>query len=260
NIVYSGGTDGDIYRFDRTTSQMRPIKPYPEMDAMPGKYLKYRFQRTAPIRVSPHDPRIVYQTSNHVHRSSDGGQHWDVISPDLTTNDPERTSTWGGPITREVTSEEIYCTIFAFEESPAKAGVLWAGSDDGRVHVTRDAGAHWDDVTPPQMPQWGTVNAIDPSAHDPGRALVTVFRYRLDDFAPYVFRTNDYGKTWTLLTNGSNGIPKNHFVRVVREDPDRRGLLYAGTEFGMYVSFDDGSHWQRFQLNLPIVPVTDIKV
>jgi photosystem II stability/assembly factor-like uncharacterized protein len=260
NIIYSGGTDGEIYRFDRMTGQIRPIKPYPEIGAMPASHLKYRFQRTAPIRVSPHDPRVVYQTSNHVHRTTDGGQHWEVISPDLTTNDPERTSTWGGPITREVTSEEVYCTIFAFEESPAKAGVLWAGSDDGRVHVSQDSGAEWRDVTPPQMPKWGTVNAIEPSAHDPARAIVAVLRYRLDDYAPYVFRTNDAGRTWTPLTDGKNGIPSNHPVRIVREDPDRKGLLYAGTEFGMYVSFDDGARWQSMQLNLPVVPVTDIKI
>ena len=260
DIVYSGGTDGDIFRFDRRTYQIRPIKPYPEVDAMPARYLKYRFQRSAPIRVSSHNPNVLYQTSNYVHRSTDGGQHWEVISPDLTTNDPERTSTWGGPITREVTSEEIYCTIFAFEESPAKAGVLWAGSDDGRVHVSRDDGAHWEDVTPPRMPKWGTVNAIDPSAHGPGRAIVSVLRYRLDDYAPYVFRTDDFGKTWTLLTDGTNGIPKDSPVRVVREDPDRKGLLYAGTEFGMFLSFDDGAHWQSVQLNLPVVPVTDIRI
>ena len=234
DIVYSGGTDGDIYRFDRRTGQMRPIKAYPEIDQMPARYLKYRFQRTAPIRISPHDHNLVYHTSNYVHRSADGGQHWDVISPDLTTNDRERTSTFGGPITREVTSEEVYCTIYAFEESPVKAGVLWAGTDDGKVQLSQDAGGHWTDVTPSGIPQWGTVNAIDPSPHAAGRAFVSVLRYRLDSFrAGTLFRTDDFGKTWLLLTNGQNGISADHPVRVVREDPVRKGLLYAGTEFGI---------------------------
>jgi hypothetical protein len=154
----------------------------------------------------------------------------------------------------------VYCTIFALEESRTEPGVLWAGSDDGLVHVTRNGGTSWENVTPKQMPQWGTVNTIDLSAKYPGRALIAVHRYRLDDFKPYIFRTDDYGKTWQLLTDGTNGIPPKHFVRVAREDPDRKGLLYAGTEFGMYVSFDDGKHWQSFQLNFPVTPVTDLKV
>ena len=155
---------------------------------------------------------------------------------------------------------EVFCTIFAFEESPLVKGLLWAGSDDGLVHVSKDNGANWKNVTPAGMPAWGTVNMIDPSAHDPGRAFIAVHKYREDDFRPYIFRTNDYGETWTPLTDGKNGIPAGHFVRVVREDPDRKGLLYAGTEFGMYVSFDDGAHWQIFQLNLPVTPVMDLMV
>jgi len=260
NIVYAGSTSGEITRYDRATGQMRPIKAYPETGGMPAKYLRHRFQRTAPIRLSPHDPEALYHASNVVHKSTDGGQSWQVISPDLTRNDQEKQSTFGGPITREVTSEEVYCTIFAFEESPHTPGLLWAGSDDGLVHLSRNAGASWDNITPSGMPEWATVNTIELSPHEPGRAFLAVQRFRLDDFQPYVFRTDDYGKSWKLLTDGRNGIPPDHFVRVAREDPDRRGLLYAGTEFGMYVSFDDGAHWQSLQLNLPVTPVPDLVV
>jgi hypothetical protein len=260
NIVYAGSTSGEITRYDRATGQMRPIKAYPETGGMPAKYLRHRFQRTAPIRLSPHDPEVLYHASHVVHKSVNGGQSWTVISPDLTRNDREKQSTFGGPITREVTSEEVYCTIFAFEESPHTPGLLWAGSDDGLVHISRNAGASWENVTPAAMPEWGTVNTIELSPHAPGRAFLAVQRYRLDDFKPYVFRTDDYGKSWKLLTDGKNGIPPAHFVRVVREDPDRRGLLYAGTEFGMYVSFDDGARWQSLQLNLPVTPITDLVV
>src|SRR5262249_14632280 len=216
----------------------------PEIGGTAAKNLKYRYQWTAPIRLSPHDQNVLYTTSQVVHKSTDGGQTWTVISPDLTTNDKSKQGYSGGPITLDQTTVEVYCTIYAFEESPRQAGVLWAGSDDGLVHVSRDGGAHWDNVTPKGMPPLGTVNMIDASTHDPGRAFLAVHRYRLDDFKPYIFRTTDYGKTWTQLTDGANGIPANHFVRSVREDPDRKGLLYAGTEFGMYVSFDDGARWQ----------------
>ena len=155
---------------------------------------------------------------------------------------------------------EVYGTIFAFEESPHQKGLLWAGSDDGLVHISRNGGERWEPITPAGLPEWGTVNMIELSAHDAGRALIAVQRYRMDDFAPYIFRTIDYGATWDRLTDGSNGIPGDHFVRVIREDPDRKGLLYAGTEFGLYVSFDDGAHWQSLQLNLPVTPVTDLAV
>jgi hypothetical protein len=221
--------------------------------------MKYRFQWNAPIRISPHDPDTVYITSQYVHRTQDAGVNWDVISPDLTTNNPAYQGYSGGEgITRDNTGVEVYTTVFAFEESPLTPGLLWAGSDDGLIHISRDNGESWDDITPPNMVEGGTVNEIDMSVHDPGRAHVAVYKYREQDYRPYIYQTNDFGDTWTLLTDGTNGIPEDHFVRTVHEDPNRRGLLFAGTEFGMYVSFDDGAHWQSFQLNLPVTPVTDI--
>jgi hypothetical protein len=195
-----------------------------------------------------------------VHRSRDAGHSWEVISPDLTRNLKEKQDFSGKPITHDSTGVEVFSTIFAFEDSPHTQGLLWAGSDDGFVQISRDNGKNWKNITPPNMPELGTVNMIDLSAHDPGRAFIAVQRYREDDFRPYIFRTNDYGESWDLLTNGRNGIPAKHFTRVVREDPDRKGLLYAGTEFGLYISFDDGAHWQKLQLNLPVTPVTDMVV
>jgi hypothetical protein len=192
--------------------------------------------------------------------SKDHGQSWTVVSPDLTTNNVEQQDYAGGAITRDNTGVEVYNTVFAFEESPQTRGLLWSGSDDGRFHLSRDAGASWKEITPRDMPRGGTVNVIELSAHDPGRAFIAVYRYRENDFRPYIFRTNDYGASWSLLTDGKNGIPATSFTRAIREDPDRKGLLYAGTEFGLYVSFDDGAHWQRFQLNLPVTPVTDLRV
>ena len=260
DIVYAGSTSGAITRYDRSTGQIRPIKAYPEVGGLPAKHLRYRFQRTAPIVLSPHDPNVLYHASHVVHRSMNEGQSWEVISPDLTTGDPERINTWGGPITREVTSEEVYCTIFALAESKHLPGVLWAGTDDGLVHLSRDAGENWKNITPADMPDSGTVNILEVSPHAAGRAFISVLRYRLDDFRPYVFRTDDFGESWELLTDGTNGIPADQFVRVVREDPDRKGLLYAGTEYGVFVSFDDGAHWQSLQLNFPVAPVTDLVV
>jgi hypothetical protein len=185
---------------------------------------------------------------------------WETISPDLTMNDKEKQELPGGPIQHDDTGVEVYNTVFSFQESPHTAGELWAGTDDGRVHISTDNGETWNEITPKAMPEDGTVNTIDLSSHQPGRAFIAVYRYRMDDFSPYIFRTNDYGASWDLVTDGGNGIPDHHPVRVVREDPDRKGLLYAGTEFGIFVSFDHGDHWQSLKLNLPAVPVTDLVV
>jgi len=261
DVVYAGNYIGIMTQLDRSQGHIRNIEVYPELnDGVEGRDLKYRFQWNAPIRFSPHNPDLLYYTSNYVHKSTDGGQSWEVISPDLTQNIDKYLDIPGGPIQHDNTGVELYCTIFAFEESPLEEGVLWAGSDDGLLHISRDGGQNWENITPKNMPAEGTVNAIDPSPHQEGKAYVSVYRYRDNDFTPYVFRTENYGKSWKLLTDDENGIPANHFVRVVREDPDREGLLYAGTEFGMYVSLDDGANWQPFQLNLPITPITDLKV
>jgi hypothetical protein len=260
-VVYAGCYGGSITRVDRNKGTSREILAYPQLQlgAAPAD-LKFRFQWNAPIRISPHDPDVVYHTSQVIHKTSNGGQTWTTISPDLTTDDPETQDYAGGPISHDSTGVEVYNTIFAFEESPHTAGLLWTGSDDGKINLSRDAGATWTDITPADMPRGGTVNVIDLSAHDPGRAHVAVYKYRENDFNPYIFQTNDYGANWKLLTDGTNGIPSTNFVRAVREDPERQGLLFAGTEFGMYVSFDDGAHWQDFQMNLPVVPVTDIQI
>ena len=260
-LTYAGNYIGQIDRFDRSTGERQNVIIYPQLaDGVAPKDLAYRFQWNAPILISPHDPAIVYHTSNFVHRTMDGGINWETISPDLTSNDVEKQEFPGGPVQHDHSGVEVYGTVFAFEESPHSPGMLWAGTDDGRIHRSMDAGKSWADITPDGMPVDGTVNLIDVSAHQPGRAFSSVFRYRMDDFRPYVFRTDDYGESWTLLTSGDNGIPRDHPVRVVREDPDRMGLLYAGTEFGVFVSFDDGAHWQSLQLNLPHVPVTDLRV
>lgn len=221
--------------------------------------LEYRFQRVVPIEVSPHDPDIVYHASQYVHRTTDDGVTWERISPDLTAFRPERQMVSGAPITRDATGEEHYSTLYVVEESPIQAGVIWSGSNDGPVHVTRDHGESWTEVTPP-MPADGRVNVIDPSPHDPATAYVAAYRTLMGDLTPYLFKTEDYGATWTLLTPGDNGIPADHPVRAVREDPEREGLLYAGTEWGMFVSLDDGASWRPFQLNLPATPITDLKV
>jgi len=261
NIVYAAFYEGQIERYDHSTGQVRNVEAYPQLvEGQAPRDLRYRFQMNAPIRVSPHDPNVVYNTANYVLKSSDQGETWRVVSPDLTRNDKSKQDYAGGPITWDNTGPEVYDTIFAFEESPLQAGLLWAGTDDGLVHISRDRGGHWENVTPAAMPEWGTVDTLDLSAHDPGRAFIAVHRYRLDDFKPYVFRTDDYGKSWKLLTSGGSGIPANHFVRVIREDPTRKGLLYAGTEFGLYVSFNDGMSWQSLQLNLPIVPIKDLVI
>ncbi len=260
DVTYAGCYGGSISRVNYRTGAFRQILAYPQMQlGQAPKTLRYRFQWNAPIRLSPHDPDVLYHASQFVHRSTDSGSSWETVSPDLTRNDTTRQDFAGSPITMDNTGVEVYGTVFSFEESPLEAGLLWAGSDDGRVHVSRDNGSTWTDVTPRNMPERGTVNTIEVSPHAAGRALVAVHRYREDDFTPYVFKTDDYGDNWNELTDG-NGIPDSHFVRVIREDPVRPGLLFAGTEYGMYVSLDDGDHWQELQLNLPVTPITDMRV
>jgi photosystem II stability/assembly factor-like uncharacterized protein len=227
----------------------------------PGKDLIYRFQRVSPMEISPHNPRVLYYGSQYVHRTTDEGVTWARISPDLTWNPPERQQKASGePITLDVTGEEYYSTLYAIEESPTEPGVIWTGANDGPFHVTRNNGQSWTNVTPKDLPPGGRVTSIDISRHRPGTAYYAVHRYLLGDFAPYLYKTSDYGRTWKRLTTGANGIPADHPTRVVREDPDRAGLLYAGTEFGMFISLDDGVTWHRFQNNLPVVPINDIKV
>ena len=223
--------------------------------------LVFRFQRVSPMEISPWDSRTVYYGSQFVHRTRDEGVTWEKISPDLTANDPKLFHAVSGePITRDMTGEEVYPTLYSIRESPVQRGVIWTGANDGPFYVSRDNGATWSNITPKDLPPGGRVAMIDPSPHRAGSAYYAVYRYLLGDFQPYIYKTSDYGRTWKRLTTGSNGIPNDVPTRVVREDPDRAGLLYAGTEFGMYVSFDDGAHWQPFQQNLPIVPINDIKV
>ena len=259
DIVYAGNYEGIITRYNHRTGDLRNIEAYPQLaEGVPAIELKYRFQMNAPIRISSHNPDVIFQVSQYVHRSMNEGQSWETISPDLTRNDKSKQGFSGGPITKDHTGVETYNTIFAFEESPHQAGLFWVGTDDGLIHLSRDNGVHWENITPPDMPEWGTVNMIELSAHDPGTAFAPVHRYRLDDFTPYVYRTDDYGKNWTRLP--LKGIPKTHFVRVIREDPLRKGLLYLGTEFGLYISYDDGDNWQSFQLNLPVVQIADMAI
>jgi photosystem II stability/assembly factor-like uncharacterized protein len=256
DIVYAGSYAGIITRFDRKTNQRKNIMVWPEEIAgWAERDLPYRFQWTFPIVLSPHDPDILYVTSQFVHRTTDEGQTWETISPDLTRNDPDKMGPSGGPITTDSNSMDYYCTIFAFAESPVQQGVLWTGSDDGRIHVSRDNGGSWDDVTPADMPAWSLVSIIDASPHEAGAAYVAVDRHRHDDFAPYLYKTNDFGATWTKIVNG---IPEDDFTRVIREDPQKQGQLYAGTETGVYVSTDDGANWQSLRLNMPAVPVHDL--
>ena len=221
--------------------------------------LQYRFQRVAPIHVSPHDSDTVYHGSQYLHRTRDDGVTWETISPDLTANEPDKQVISGGPITRDITGEEYYSTIYSIQESPAEQGVIWVGSNDGLIHVTRDNGENWNDVTPRRLPKGGRVDSVAPSPHTPGKAFITVIRSQLGDPKPYIYRTNNYGRSWTLLSGNNSGIPADYPVRVVRESPDHEGLLFAGTEYGMFMSRDDGESWSVFQQNLPVTPVTDLK-
>jgi len=226
----------------------------------PASDLIYRMQRVSPMATSPHDPDVLYYGSQYLHRTRDKGVTWERISPDLTAHPDCCQGASGEPITRDVTGEEFYSTLYAITESPLEKGVIWTGSNDGPFYVTRDNGKKWTNVTPKDLPPGGRVQYIEASPHRKGSAYYAVYRWLLGDFQPYIYLTNDYGQSWTRLTNGKNGIPEDWPTRVVREDPDREGLLYAGTEFGMFISFNNGAHWQPFQLNLPNVPVSDIKV
>lgn len=256
-IVFAGSYGGLLTRYDHRTGQQRNVSPWPENPMGWGAAeLKYRFQWNFPIVFSPHDAETIYAGANVVFRSTNQGQSWQAISPDLTRNDKSKQGPSGGPITKDSTSVEYYCTVFTVMESAVQKGVLWAGSDDGLVHVTRD-GSRWENVTPQGMPEWIQINSLDASAHDAATAYIAATMYKHDDFRPYLYKTSDYGKTWKKITNG---IPDGAFTRVIREDPNKKGLLYAGTETGIYVSFDDGENWQPLQLNLPVVPITDLAV
>ena len=256
DIVYGGSYDGFLTRYNHETNTVRSISVWPDNPMGHGaEDMKYRFQWNFPIFFSPHDPNKLYTASNHLHVTTNEGESWSLISPDLTRNDPSKLGSSGGPITQDNTSVEYYCTIFAAAESPVTPGLLWTGSDDGLVNVSRDGGKNWENVTPKGMPEWMMINSIEPSRFDAGTCYIAGTKYKTGDFAPYLYKTTDYGKTWKKITTG---IAAEHFTRVLREDPTKKGLLYAGTETGMYVSFNDGTNWQAFQLNLPIVPITDL--
>ncbi len=257
DIVYSN-CKGRFGVFNKKTGQEKQY--YVGASNMYGHNpadLRYRFQRVSPIHVSPHDPDKVYHTSQYVHVTHDDGISWEIISPDLTAFEADKQVISGYPITRDITGEEFYSTIYAIRESQLQQGQIWVGANDGPVHVTFNGGKKWANVTPADLPPDGRIDCVEPSPHDADKAYFTALRYQLNDWKPYIYKTEDRGRTWERITNG---IPDGYPVRVVREDPVTEGLLYAGTEFGMYVSFDDGAQWQPFQQNLPITPVTDIKV
>jgi photosystem II stability/assembly factor-like uncharacterized protein len=258
NIVYAGSYDGLITRYDHANGQEQDINPWPDNPMGSGAAnLKHRFQWTAPIALSPHDPNMLYFGGEALFRSTDGGLSWAAISPDLTRNDKSKEESSGGPITQDNTSVEYYDTIFAIAESPVEKNLIWVGTDDGLVQVTRDGGQQWGNVTPKDLPEWSMISLIDPSPHAAGAAYVAVDRHKLDDRRPYIYKTGDYGKTWTKITNG---IPDGAYIHAVREDPQRKGLLFAGAETGVWVSFDDGEHWRSLQLDLPVCPIHDLTV
>ncbi len=264
HLVFGGGIGtglghGRLIAWNPETGQKRNVTVWPEVFGMGAvaDSLKYRFQWTFPVEFSPHTNNTLYICSNFVHRSTDDGSSWQTISPDLTRNDPTKLGPSGGPITADNSGAEIYCTIFAFRESPHEKGVFWAGSDDGLIHISRDNAKSWTNVTPPDLPEWAMISIIEPSPHDAATAYVAATCYKSDDLRPFLYRTNDYGQTWTKIVGG---LPDTEFTRTIREDPARRGLLYCGTESGVYVSFDDGVAWHRLETNLPITPIWDLVV
>lgn len=257
-IGSSPGGGNALQRYDHRTRQIRLVTTWPEyMGGYGAIEHKYRFAWTYPIVISPHDPNTLYIGGNMVFRSTNEGQSWEAISPDLTRADPATLQPTGGPVNRDSIGAEVYATVFSFSESPHEQGVFWAGSDDGLIHLSRDGGATWQNVTPPDLPEWTMISGIEPSPYDPGTVYVAGTRYKLDDYQPYLYKTTDYGATWQRI---NAGIPDNDFTRVIRADPVRQGLLFAGTETGLYVSFDDGASWTRFMLNLPVSPVHEILI
>jgi len=260
NIVYSN-CKGNFGVYDKRSGQERQYHVgATNIYGHNPKDLKYRFQRVSPLFVSFHNPDVVYYGSQYLHKTTTDGEIWETISGDLTANEPGKQVISGSPITRDITGEEYYSTLYEINESRIKEGLIWTGTNDGPIHVTKDGGKSWENVTPKQLPPGGRVDCIEPSPHKEGKAYVAILRNQLGDWKPYIYKTLDYGKTWTLLTTGTNGIPEGFPTRTVREDPEQEGLLFAGTEYGLFISFNDGATWQSFQENLPITPVTDIKV
>ncbi len=260
NIVYSN-CKGHFGVYNKLTGQERSYTANASnIYGHNPKDLEFRFQRVAPIYVSSHNPEVVYHASQYLHKTTDDGLSWEIISPDLTAFEPDKQVISGHPITRDVTGEEYYSTIYSIRESKLKEGLIWVGANDGPVHITEDGGVNWKNVTPSDLPKGGRVDCVEPSSHKEGKAYIAVLRYQLGDWHPYIYKTENFGENWILLTNGKNGLPENYPTRVVREDPKVEGLLYAGTEFGIFVSFDDGLNWQSLQQNLPITPITDIKI
>jgi photosystem II stability/assembly factor-like uncharacterized protein len=258
DIVYGGNYGGYISRLDHRTGENRAINVWPDNPMGAGAdVLKYRFQWNFPIFFSPNNPKKLYTAGNVLFATENEGQSWTAISPDLTTNDKTKQAPSGGPITKDNTSVEYYSTIFTAAESPYEKDLLWTGSDDGLIHVSKDAGAHWENVTPKDVPKWMMWNSVDADPFKKGAAYFVGTRYKSDDFTPYIYKTEDYGKSWKLITSG---IDKMHFTRVVRADKKRPGLLYAGTEYGMYISYDDGASWKNFRLNMPVVSITDLTI
>lgn len=258
DVVFGGDYKGYMTMQDLATGQERSTNVYPDLPAGSGaEVMKYRFNWNYPVFFSPHNPKKLYACSNYLHVSYNGGESWEVVSPDLTRGEPETIKSSGGPITQDNTGAEYYANIFAATESPYTEGEIWIGSDDGYVNVSIDAGKNWKNVTPPMSPKFNMINAVEVNPFVKGGAYIAATSYKFGDYTPYIYKTLDYGKTWTLITKN---IPKEEFVRVVRADPKRKGLLYAGTEKGVWISFDDGENWQKMQINLPPVPIHDLAV